>query len=181
MGTAVVTSKSLVGHITPKGHPEAPERLVAVLDQLEKIEGITWLAPRLALMNELCLAHTQEYVQLVKTQVAALQNFPEGAKWICFLSTGDVTICSNSFDIASLAAGSVLTGCDAVMKEEANNVFCAIRPPGHHATSDRGMGFCLFNNVAIGAHYVKKRYGINKILIVDWDLPPWKWHSGYFL
>jgi acetoin utilization deacetylase AcuC-like enzyme len=166
MNTAIVTSKSLVKHKTPQGHPESPERLTAIIEQLEKIQNTKWITPRTALLEELCLVHTPEYVKLVQDQVAALQP-PLAMR---FLSTGDVTICPDSFDAACLAAGSVLTACDAVMKKEVANAFCAVRPPGHHATSDRGMGFCLFNNVAIGAEYVKKTYGVKKIVIIDWDL-----------
>ena len=166
MSTAVVTSKSLVGHITPEGHPESPQRLIAVLDQLKTIPNITWLLPRLATIEELCLAHSKEYVALVAHEVLSLQQCPG----IRFLSTGDVTICPDSFDRASLAAGCVLTACDAVMRQEVKNAFCVVRPPGHHATRDKGMGFCLFNNVAIGALYLRKVYGITRVLIVDWDL-----------
>jgi acetoin utilization deacetylase AcuC-like enzyme len=166
VNTAVVTSKSLVRHITPQGHPESPQRLLAILQELHDVPNIEWLLPRKAALSELCLAHSREYVALVQREVLAQELEPG----IRFLSTGDVTICPDSFEMASLAAGCVITACDAVMKQEVKNAFCVVRPPGHHATHDKGMGFCLFNNVAIGAQYIRSLFGIKRVLIVDWDL-----------
>jgi acetoin utilization deacetylase AcuC-like enzyme len=86
------------------------------------------------------------------------------------LSTGDTAVCEASYDAALRAAGGVLAGVDAVMAGTCRNAFCAVRPPGHHATPDRGMGFCIFNNVAIAARYLQRRHGLKRILIADWDV-----------
>jgi acetoin utilization deacetylase AcuC-like enzyme len=85
------------------------------------------------------------------------------------LSTGDTTVSAGSLDAAEFAAGGVLSAVDAVMTGKVKNAFCAVRPPGHHATLTRGMGFCIFNNVAIAARYVQKQYGVQRVLIVDQD------------
>src|SRR6185295_15172023 len=109
--------------------------------------------------------HSKEYIDLVHREIVQL---PPGA--ILPLSTGDVMICQKSYDVALQAVGGVLVATDAVMTGQANNAFCIVRPAGHHATASMGMGFCLFNNVAIGARYVQKKYGVKRVLIVDWDV-----------
>jgi acetoin utilization deacetylase AcuC-like enzyme len=86
------------------------------------------------------------------------------------LDSPDTGICPCSFEVALLAVGGVLTAVDAVMAGELTNAFCAVRPPGHHAERDQAMGFCLFNNVAVAAAYLRKKYGLARILIVDWDV-----------
>ena len=85
------------------------------------------------------------------------------------LSTGDTLVSAGSLDAAEFAAGGVLEAVDAVMAGKVKNAFCAVRPPGHHATPTRGMGFCIFNNVAIAARYVQRKYGVQRVLIVDQD------------
>ena len=87
-----------------------------------------------------------------------------------FLSTGDTDITPNSWAVAVRAAGGVLNAVDMVLVGQAPNAFCAVRPPGHHASAARGMGFCLFNNVALAARYAQHRHGIGRILICDWDV-----------
>src|ERR1051325_11401336 len=96
--------------------------------------------PRAAPDEDLLLRHTPEYLRIVRRDVASGSPF---------LSTGDTDITPNSWDVAALAAGGVLNAVDAVCTGQINSVFCAIRPPGHHANASRGMGFCLFNNVAL--------------------------------
>jgi acetoin utilization deacetylase AcuC-like enzyme len=86
------------------------------------------------------------------------------------LSTGDVVISTDSYLTALLAAGACITGVDEVFQQKAAHAFCLVRPPGHHACSSQGMGFCLFNNVAIACRYAMKKYGIARALIVDWDV-----------
>jgi acetoin utilization deacetylase AcuC-like enzyme len=85
------------------------------------------------------------------------------------LSTGDTNIGAKSLEIARLAAGSVFSAVEEVMAGRITNAFCIVRPPGHHATQSRGMGFCVFNNVALAARYAQKKHGIGNVLIVDWD------------
>ena len=119
------------------------------------------LQQRPAEPDEILLCHTREYFETAQRDVAS------GAHE---LSTGDTTICRKSFDIALRSAGGVLSGVDAVMTGKMKNAFCAVRPPGHHARPAQGMGFCLFNNIAIGARYAQKKHGAAKVMIVDWDV-----------
>jgi acetoin utilization deacetylase AcuC-like enzyme len=105
--------------------------------------------------------HDAEYIETVKKDVAG------GARE---LSTGHTLISRDSFDVALWAVGGVLAGCDEVMEGRSRCAFCAVRPPGHHASANRGMGFCIFNNAAVAARYVQKRYGLERVLIVDWDV-----------
>lgn len=86
------------------------------------------------------------------------------------LSTGDTIISARSLDAALRATGSVLNAVDAVFNGDAKNAFCIVRPPGHHATPTQGMGFCIFNSIAIAARYAQTKYGISRVLIADWDV-----------
>jgi acetoin utilization deacetylase AcuC-like enzyme len=151
-------------HLAGRSHPERPERFDAVLDGLRKsgaLNRMVLLEPRTATQEELLLCHTPEYLLVAKHDVLA--GFPT-------LSTGDTDITKNSWDVAARAAGGVLNAVDAVMAARARNAFCVVRPPGHHASAGRGMGFCLFNNVALAARYAQERYGVGRVLIVDWDV-----------
>jgi acetoin utilization deacetylase AcuC-like enzyme len=156
-------------HRTGYGHPEQPARAVVINQALEQAGHKTdanVLKPRIAKESEVVLCHTQSYFNLVQNEVSSLS----GSLDTVLLSTGDAPICSDSLDIALLAAGGVLTAIDQVINNPNSKAFCIVRPPGHHACSDKGMGFCLFNSVAIGARYAQQRYGIKKVLIVDWDV-----------
>jgi acetoin utilization deacetylase AcuC-like enzyme len=119
------------------------------------------LPVRSATDDELALAHSREYIALVRREVS------EGRSQ---LSTGDTDICPESEDAARRAAGCALSAVDAVLSKDVSNAFCAIRPPGHHANAMRGMGFCLFNNVALAARYGQRKYGTERVLIADWDV-----------
>lgn len=146
------------------GHPESPARYDAIeqiLTSDRSPSGLIRLNPRPASLSDIERCHESRYVQWVREDVQDA---------IRCLRTGDTDICERSFEVALLAAGGVMSAIDAVMAGRVRNAFCAVRPPGHHATRDRGMGFCIFNNVAIGARYVQHRYGIERILIVDWDI-----------
>jgi acetoin utilization deacetylase AcuC-like enzyme len=92
------------------------------------------------------------------------------AKGERFAGSPDTPVCESSYEVALMAAGGVLAAVDAVMAGKVRNAFCAVRPPGHHATRNKAMGFCLLNNVAIAARYVQKKYKLPKVLIVDWDV-----------
>ena len=147
------------------GHPERPERLTAIWNGLQKaglINDLYRLAPRRATDDELALVHERSYIQLVRRELANVRGYRE-------LSTGDTLVSADSLDAALSASGGVLNGVDAVMTGRVKNAFCAVRPPGHHAGPTRGMGFCIFNNVAIAARYVQKTYGAQRVLIVDQD------------
>jgi acetoin utilization deacetylase AcuC-like enzyme len=147
------------------GHPERPERLIFIRSALEKA-GLTQtlypIHPRRVTDEELELVHKPSYVALVRKELSNVQGVRE-------LSTGDTLVSPGSLEAAEFAAGGVLNAVDAVMQGKVKNAFAAVRPPGHHATPTRGMGFCIFNNVAIAARYLQKKYGLQRVLIVDWD------------
>jgi len=162
--TAVVYAPIFKQHDTGPGHPESPERLDAIRDGLERAglkDRLLALAPRAAGDDEILACHTESYLRTVRRDVAS------GA---ANLSTGDTAISAASLTVALLAAGGVLEAVDAVVARRARNAFCIVRPPGHHATPDAGMGFCIFNNVALAARHAQRTHGIEKVLIVDWDV-----------
>ncbi len=165
MTTALLADPIYREHLADRqGHPERPERFDAVVCAIEKahlLPDLLRIAPRPATEDELLLCHTREYLAIARQDVEAGRPY---------LSTGDTDIGPNSWEVALQAVGGVLNAVDAVMTGAARNAFCAVRPPGHHATPSRGMGFCLFNNVAIAARYAQKKYGIGRALIVDWDV-----------
>jgi acetoin utilization deacetylase AcuC-like enzyme len=147
------------------GHPERPERLTAILGGLDKAGVLTRLArvgARRATEDELALVHDRTYLALTRRELMHVEGVKE-------LSTGDTLVSRDSLEAAYAAAGGVLNAVDAVVSGRLKNAFCAVRPPGHHATRSRGMGFCLFNNVAIAARYLQKVHGVRRVLIVDWD------------
>lgn len=165
----VVTDPSYVLHNTGIGHPEQSARVVVINRSLEKAglkHARNTLVPRKANEEEVVLCHPSDYFQLVQREVSTLAGTP----YCTHLSTGDVVISEHSFDIALRAVGAVLTAIDKVVTEKGSTAYCIVRPPGHHACSNRGMGFCLFNNVAIGARYAQQKWGIRKVLIADWDV-----------
>jgi acetoin utilization deacetylase AcuC-like enzyme len=146
-------------HETGSGHPEQTARYDAALRGLPAPVHPT--APRAATPDELALCHTRSYIKIAERDVQS------GAR---YLSTGDTNISSGSFHAAVHATGTVLNAVDMVVGEEAANAFCVVRPPGHHATPDVGMGFCLFNTVAVAARYAQQKYRMSRVLIVDWDV-----------
>jgi acetoin utilization deacetylase AcuC-like enzyme len=156
-------------HLTGEGHPERPERYDAVAQALGKAglaARLAPIAPREATDEEATLCHTRGYIETVKREVAALR----ATRTLGDLSTGDTAIGPESLTVARHAAGGVLNAVDLVMTGKAKNAFCAVRPPGHHATPDRGMGFCIFNNAAIAARYARRKHGIDRAVIIDWDV-----------
>ena len=164
MATALLLDSFYKQHLTGPGHPERPERYDAITAALEReglAKSLDRLAPRPATEDEIAMCHPRDYIAIVKRDVA------RGAR---DLSTGDTAIGPKSYEVAVRAAGGVLNAVDAVMGGRAKNAFCAVRPPGHHATPTRGMGFCLFNNVAVAARYAQKKHGADRVLIVDWDV-----------
>ena len=139
-------------------------RLRAIFDGLT--ENGLWprlrrVDPRPATLDWVEAVHRPEYIATVKKDVQS------GATQ---LSTGHTLLSRDSFDVALWAVGAALAACDEVMQGKADRAFCAIRPPGHHASSDRGMGFCIFNNAAVTARYLQKKHGLSRVLIIDWDL-----------
>jgi acetoin utilization deacetylase AcuC-like enzyme len=162
--TGLVTDPGMRLHYTGPGHPEQATRYSAVIDRLEFLglrDVLTNIHPRAATEDELALAHSRAYISLVAAEVL------HGREQ---LSTGDTMISEHSLDAALLAAGCVLAAVDHVFSGAVNNAFCVVRPPGHHANANHGMGFCLFNNVAVAARYAQKKFGAERVAIVDWDV-----------
>jgi acetoin utilization deacetylase AcuC-like enzyme len=162
--TALLADPIFREHLAGREHPERPERFDAVVRGLRQaglLERLARVDRRAATEEELLLCHTAEYLRTAKHDV--LSGRPS-------LSTGDTDITPNSWDVASQAAGGVLNAVDAVATGRVRNAFCAVRPPGHHATASRGMGFCFFNHAALAARYAQRRHGLERALIVDWDV-----------
>lgn len=162
--TALLADPIFREHLRGREHPERPERfdaVMAALDAAGLTERLMRVQARPVTEEELLLCHTSAYLEIARRDVASGQPY---------LSTGDTDITPNSWDVAAQAAGGVLNAVDAVIEGRARNAFCAVRPPGHHANASRGMGFCLFNNVALAARYAQRKHGIGSVLIVDWDV-----------
>lgn len=151
-------------HDTGDGHPESPERLRVIrqaIAQAPIAAQLLRLTPREATCDDLLLVHTPAYLDLVEREIADRRRV---------LSTGDAAISPDSLNAARLAVGGILTACDAVFTGQARRAFCAVRPPGHHAEPDRGMGFCIYSNIAIAARHLMARRGLTRVLIVDLDV-----------
>ena len=163
MKTLLFSHSDCLYHDTGSGHPEGPDRLRAVLHALGD-DGFGSLerrdAPK-ATETELTRAHSEAYVATVFRKV------PEAG--LVHLD-GDTLISPGSGDAALRAAGAVCAAVDAVLGDQARNAFCAIRPPGHHAEPTRAMGFCLFNNIAIGAFHARAAHGISRVAVLDFDV-----------
>lgn len=151
-------------HDTGPGHPERPMRLDAVRAGLERA-GVLSMCERLAPVpvEEAVLRrlHTPEYIERIAAACAAGEHY---------IDAHDSAICPESDRIARLAAGGVVEAARRIGRGELQRAFCAVRPPGHHAESDRSMGFCLYNNVALAATVFRDEFAMQRILILDWDV-----------
>jgi acetoin utilization deacetylase AcuC-like enzyme len=164
MNTGIAADPAVRKHNPGPGHPEQPARYAAVMDRLVStglLQHLAHLEVRSATDDELGLVHSKKYIELVASEVRQ-NRLP--------LSTGDTAINRYSLESSRAAAGCVLSALDAVFSGTVTNAFCAVRPPGHHASAARGMGFCLFNNVALAARYAQQKYGAERVLIADWDV-----------
>ncbi|MDB9746655.1 histone deacetylase family protein [Candidatus Pelagibacter sp.] len=163
MKTGLVTSDTYQNHNTGDGHPEKIDRVTAVIDNFKKLDNknLIWKKPVKFDQSLLINTHSSEYINQVS------RSFPE--KGLAFLD-GDTVVSPGSKDATKDAVGSIITAIDGVQSKEFKNAFCAVRPPGHHAEKEKAMGFCIYNNVAVGANYLIERYKYNKIAIIDFDV-----------
>jgi acetoin utilization deacetylase AcuC-like enzyme len=163
MTTALIYDPVFIQHDTGH-HPENAERFKRILSALEADESL-WatlnkLAPEAATDEDIIRCHSPRLVE----QLSSLCE-----RRIRFVDL-DTVISAESFEVARLAAGAVVVAVDQVFSGSSQNAFALVRPPGHHATPNRAMGFCLFNNAAIGARYAQAHYGAERVLIIDWDV-----------
>ena len=163
MKTGLITSNTYQNHNTGDGHPEKIDRVTAIIDNLKKLnkKNLIWKKPSRYKRELLENTHNKDYINFVE------KSFPE--KGLSFLD-GDTIISPGSKEATTDAVGSIITAIDGVQNKEFNNAFCAVRPPGHHAEKNKAMGFCIYNNVAVGANYLLKKYKFNKVAIIDFDV-----------
>ena len=163
MTTCIFTSNSSIKHDTGPGHPECPERIPAILTGLKKIQSQKLIWKEIGSFDEkyIELTHSKKYLEKIN------QSFPK--EDLVFLD-GDTIVSKGSKKAAYDAVGAIINAIDAVMNQEFDNAFCVVRPPGHHAEKEQAMGFCIFNNVAVGATYLLEKYKLDKVAIIDFDV-----------
>ena len=163
MKTGLITSSTYQNHNTGDGHPEKIDRVTAIIDNFKKLnnKNLIWKKPSKYKKKLLENTHNKDYINFVE------KSFPE--KGLFFLD-GDTIISPGSKEATADAVGSIITAIDGVQNKEFHNAFCAVRPPGHHAERNKAMGFCIYNNVAVGAHYLLEKYKFNKVAIIDFDV-----------
>ena len=161
MKTGIITTDTYSNHDTGQGHPERADRVSVVIENLKKNKKLIWKKPLKFDTKYLKIAHESDYIDEVEN------SFPK--KGLHFLD-GDTIVSPGSRQASSDAVASIITAIDSVQNKEFKNVFCPVRPPGHHAEKDKAMGFCIYNNVAVGAHYLIDKYKFNKIAIIDFDV-----------
>jgi len=161
--TGLIISNTYQNHNTGDGHPEKIDRVTAIIDNFKKLnnKNLIWKKPSKFKREFLENTHNKNYINFVE------KSFPE--KGLSFLD-GDTIISPGSREATTDAVGSIITAIDGVENKEFKNAFCAVRPPGHHAEKNKAMGFCIYNNVAVGAHYLLEKYKFNKVAIVDFDV-----------
>lgn len=165
---AILYDPVMLLHDTGPGHPERPERLSTVVDYLKQLplnQQLQWPVIKPASDETIELVHSSEYLKKVKQEIARI--IPGTTK---VLSTGDTVLSPKTLTAAKHAVGAVVQGVDMVMQGKVRTAFALVRPPGHHASRHTGMGFCVFNNVAIAAKHLQQQYGLKRILIVDFDV-----------
>lgn len=163
--TVVYTHAEFTEHVTPQGHPECHQRYQAIYEHLHSADiadRIIWKRAQEAALRFIELNHARAYVRYVEEACLNLET--------SLLDGGDTYGGHDSFRVARLGVGAALALVDDVLSGDYKNGFAALRPPGHHACKDKAMGFCLFNNVAIAARYAKTVYGLERVLILDWDV-----------
>ena len=162
--TGLVQHERFQDHLPGPAHPERPQRLARIASVLAE-RGLTDACAAITAgpvdMTLVQRVHTAEYLK--RLQDACAEN-------LAFIDAMDSAICPETNDIAQLATGAVINAVDEVMAGRIENAFCAIRPPGHHTERDRSMGFCMFNNIAIAAQHLIDDHGLERVLILDWDV-----------
>ena len=164
MVTGFLYDERFLDHDAGARHPERRERLTSSMAHLRAqtwFEELHMLAPRTADESWIESVHSSDLI--TRARSACEQELP-------YLDVMDVGVSRDSFDVALLAVGGAQTLADKVVTGEVDNAFALCRPPGHHAEHNQALGFCLFNNVAIAARYLQKQHGLDKILILDWDV-----------
>ncbi len=162
MKVGIVKHQIYLEHITDDFHPENPQRLVhiyAMLDELGQ-DGLVHVEPRMATHEEIALNHDISYINFVAETKGKVQRRLDP----------DTVTSPKSYEAACMAVGGFLELGDALFAGKVDNGFALVRPPGHHAERGKAMGFCIFNNIAVGARYLVKKHGLKKVFIVDWDL-----------
>ena len=163
MKTGILTTDTYLNHNTGQGHPERADRVTIVIDHLKKVKSknLIWKKPSKFDLKYLEYAHDKNYLDNVA------ESFPK--QGLNFLD-GDTIVSTGSKEATKDAVGSIITAIDGVIKKDFNNAFCAVRPPGHHAEKQKAMGFCVYNNVAVGAYYLLEKYKLKKVAIIDFDV-----------
>ena len=163
MKTGFITSDTYQNHNTGEGHPEKIDRVTVVIDNFKKLDNknLIWKKPTNFNQDLLIKTHSLDYINQVQ------KSFPQNG--FNFLD-GDTVVSPGSKDATKDAVGSILTAIEGVQNKDFKNAFCAVRPPGHHAEKEKAMGFCIYNNVAVGANYLIEKYKYNKIAIIDFDV-----------
>ena len=160
--TAVVVDAEYLKHFPGEDHPERPDRIRVLLELAGGLSSQKFqlLPPKAANRADVEHTHGADHVRLVESTSGVNR----------YALDGDTITCRDSFGVGLLAVGGFLNLLDSIAAKESCNGFALVRPPGHHALRNRAMGFCLFNTMAIGAEYLKRNYGVKKILIMDWDV-----------
>jgi acetoin utilization deacetylase AcuC-like enzyme len=161
--TGLITSDSYQNHNTGAGHPEKIDRVTVIINNFNKLnnKNLIWKKPSKFKRKLLENTHNTDYINFIE------KSFPE--QGLSFLD-GDTIISPGSKEATVDAVGSIIAAIDGVQNKEFHNAFCAVRPPGHHAEKNKAMGFCIYNNVAVGANYLLEKYKLNKIAIIDFDV-----------
>ncbi len=162
--TGIVFDNKYLKHDTGGGHPERPERLNAIKSKLKDnalYDSLLKIPEKKANSDTIAKIHSSKYISRVEKEIKS---------GIRYLDSMDTAVCKDSYEIALYAAGAGVSAVDEIMNQNIDNAFLCVRPPGHHAENSRAMGFCVFNNIAITARYIQNKYGIGKIMILDWDV-----------
>ncbi len=163
MSTLIFTHAAALQHVTPPGHPERADRMMAVMKVLQSpyFKGLPILEAPRGRDEDILRAHTEEHLQRVRSM-----SPEQGVEYL----DSDTVMSPGSLEAALRAVGAVTSAIDAVFQGDAANAFCAMRPPGHHAEHNRAMGFCIFNQAAIGALYARDKYHAERVAVIDFDV-----------